>query len=113
MAFLRRSERRGPSFSARQLVVDVRDLGRLERGDRDPGLGGELRILSPAPGSNRSGARKETRLLIRTVFGIVLGAALGFGLHRLVGCRTGACPIWASPYVSTLYGALLGFLLSR
>jgi len=52
-------------------------------------------------------------LLIRTVVSVVLGAGLGFALHRIVGCRSGACPIWASPYVSTIYGALLGFLLSR
>jgi hypothetical protein len=52
-------------------------------------------------------------LLVRTVLSIVLGAAVGFGFHRVVGCRSGACPIWASPYASTAYGALLGFLLSR
>jgi hypothetical protein len=52
-------------------------------------------------------------LLVRTVLSVILGAGLGFALHRLVGCRSGACPIWASPYVSALYGALLGFLVSR
>lgn len=52
-------------------------------------------------------------MLFRTVLSVVLGAGLGFAFHRLVGCRSGACPIWASPYVSTAYGALLGFLLSR
>jgi hypothetical protein len=52
-------------------------------------------------------------MLVRTILGVVVGAGLGFALHRFVGCRSGACPIWASPYVSTLYGALLGFLLSR
>ena len=52
-------------------------------------------------------------MVIRTIVFAVLGAGLGFGWHRLVGCRSGACPIWASPYVSTMYGALLGFLLSR
>lgn len=52
-------------------------------------------------------------MLVRAVIFAVLGAGLGFGLHRFVGCRTGACPIWASPYASTIYGALLGFLLSR
>lgn len=43
---------------------------------------------------------------------IVVGAALGFVYHRFVGCKTGACPITANPYVSTLYGALVGYLLS-
>jgi len=41
-----------------------------------------------------------------------VGALLGFAYHRLVGCRTGACPITANPYVSTIYGALVGFLAS-
>lgn len=52
-------------------------------------------------------------MLMRAVLSIAVGAGLGFALHRLVGCRSGACPIWASPYISTAYGALLGFLLSR
>ena len=52
-------------------------------------------------------------MLIRAVVSPLVGAGLGFVLHRVVGCRSGACPIWASPYVSTAYGALLGFLLSR
>ena len=52
-------------------------------------------------------------MLVRNVLSVVLGAVIGFAFHRLVGCRSGACPIWASPYVSTIYGGLLGFLLSR
>jgi hypothetical protein len=52
-------------------------------------------------------------LLVRTILSVVIGAGLGFGFHRFVGCRSGACPIWASPYASTIYGALLGFLLGR
>jgi uncharacterized membrane protein (UPF0136 family) len=49
---------------------------------------------------------------IRLALFIVGGALLGFGYHRFVGCRTGACMITANPYVSTLYGALMGYLLS-
>lgn len=50
--------------------------------------------------------------MVKIVLGIVLGGALGFGWHRLVGCRTGACPITGNPYISTLYGALMGLLLT-
>lgn len=49
---------------------------------------------------------------IRLALSIVGGAVLGFGYHRLVGCRTGTCAITANPYVSTLYGAVMGYLLS-
>lgn len=41
-----------------------------------------------------------------------LGATLGYGYHRVVGCSSGACPITANPYVSTLYGALMGFFVA-
>lgn len=51
-------------------------------------------------------------MMLRLVLFVVGGAALGFAYHRFVGCRTGACPITANPYVSTLYGALVGYLFS-
>ncbi len=41
------------------------------------------------------------------------GALVGFAYHRFVGCRSGTCAIWASPYASLLYGALVGFVLGR
>ena len=41
------------------------------------------------------------------------GSVGGYVWHRVVGCRTGTCPISANPYVSTLYGALMGYFLSR
>ena len=43
---------------------------------------------------------------------IAIGGALGYGYYRFVGCRSGTCPISSNPYVSTLYGALMGFLMS-
>ena len=41
---------------------------------------------------------------------IVLGAAVGFGWYRLVGCSTGACLITSTWWSSTAYGALMGYL---
>lgn len=51
-------------------------------------------------------------MTLRLILSVLAGASLGFGYHRIVGCRTGACPITANPYISTVYGALVGYLLS-
>lgn len=39
---------------------------------------------------------------------VVLGGAGGYAWHKLVGCRTGACPITANPWTSILYGMAIG-----
>jgi len=49
---------------------------------------------------------------INHIIGVVAGAALGFGFQRLVGCPTGACPLTRSPWITTIYGALLGLLFA-
>lgn len=41
----------------------------------------------------------------------VLGAVGGLLYQRNVGCTSGGCPITSDPWVSTLYGAVLGWLL--
>lgn len=51
-------------------------------------------------------------LSLRLLLSVVVGGLVGYGYHRLVGCRTGACPMTASPYVSTLYGAFVGLFAS-
>ena len=41
----------------------------------------------------------------------VVGAIAGFLYYRLVGCASGACPITSNPYISTVYGGVIGTLL--
>ena len=41
----------------------------------------------------------------------VVGAIAGFLYYRLVGCVSGACPITSNPYISTVYGGVLGTLI--
>lgn len=47
---------------------------------------------------------------LRVAAAAAAGALAGYAWHRLVGCRTGTCPITANPWTSTLYGALIGVL---
>jgi uncharacterized membrane protein YedE/YeeE len=49
-------------------------------------------------------------LNIKTIASILAGAVIGFGYYYFVGCRTGTCPISGNPYISTLYGAMIGLL---
>jgi hypothetical protein len=46
----------------------------------------------------------------RIVLGILLGAALGFAYQKLIGCRTGTCPLTATPLRAMIYGAVVGLL---
>ena len=43
---------------------------------------------------------------------ILLGAISGFSYWYFIGCTTGSCPITSSPYISIIWGATIGYLLS-
>ncbi len=49
-------------------------------------------------------------MAVRLVLGLVIGGALGYGYHRLVGCSTGACPLTATPLRAITYGAVMGLI---
>lgn len=43
--------------------------------------------------------------------GIVGGGIFGYLYYYYVGCASGSCAITSNPYISVLYGSLLGVLL--
>ncbi len=51
-------------------------------------------------------------MMIRVLIGAVVGGALGFAMYRLVGCSTGTCPLTSNPWISTIYGVILGGLIA-
>jgi phage shock protein E len=46
------------------------------------------------------------------IIGIGLGALSGYFYYHFVGCASGACAITSRPLNSTVYGALMGGLIS-
>lgn len=54
------------------------------------------------------------RFLIRhklPLAGLVVGAGAGWLYWNQIGCITGTCAITSNPFNSTVYGALVGWLL--
>jgi hypothetical protein len=48
----------------------------------------------------------------RDLIGITLGAVAGFLYWKFIGCASGICMITSKPINSSLYGALMGFLVA-
>ena len=46
------------------------------------------------------------------ITGGILGALAGFAYWYFIGCTSGSCPIQSQWQNSTLYGALIGFVLA-
>ncbi len=46
-----------------------------------------------------------------TLIGLLVGGVGGYLYYHFIGCTTGSCPITSKPMNSTLYGAMMGWLL--
>ena len=55
---------------------------------------------------------EEVVMLINMLIGVFAGGYLGYLYHKKVGCASGTCPITSNRYASTIYGALLGLMIS-
>ena len=53
------------------------------------------------------------KAIIITAIGIAAGAMAGYLYYFYVGCVSGTCAITSKPLNSTLYGALMGGLVSN
>ncbi len=52
----------------------------------------------------------QTRNNIKNIAGLALGVLGGFLYYRFIGC-SGGCAITSSPWLSMLWGGILGYLL--
>jgi hypothetical protein len=42
---------------------------------------------------------------------VLVGGGAGFLYYKFIGCKTGACPLTGNPWISTLYGAFIGWMI--
>jgi hypothetical protein len=45
------------------------------------------------------------------IIGITIGATGGFIYYKTVGCSTGSCPITSNPWLSIIWGSVMGYLI--
>ena len=55
---------------------------------------------------------KKMNPLVKSVAGALVGAAVGYAMYRFVGCKTGACPLTANPWVAMAIWGLMCLLMS-
>lgn len=48
--------------------------------------------------------------VLKKILPIIIGGVLGYAYYYFIGCRTGSCPISGNPYISTVYGAVIGLI---
>lgn len=51
-------------------------------------------------------------MILRAIIGTAAGGLAGFTFYKLVGCSTGTCPLTSNPWISTIYGAIMGLLVA-
>ncbi|KAF0197271.1 MAG: hypothetical protein FD166_1913 [Bacteroidetes bacterium] len=54
----------------------------------------------------------KSRNNLKNISGIALGIIGGYLYYRFVGCSSGGCAITSNPYMSMLWGGVLGYLLA-
>jgi hypothetical protein len=59
-----------------------------------------------------SAGAESKGIQMRVLLGILIGAAVGFVIGYFGRCTSGACPLTGNPYISTVFGALMGGLVA-
>lgn len=44
------------------------------------------------------------------LLGVLAGGTAGYAYYHYIGCATDSCPITGNPWISSAYGALIGWL---
>ncbi len=60
----------------------------------------------------RNPEKSRYATLLKWTLPTAIGAAAGYAYYYYIGCVSGTCPITSNPYISTIYGGVMGFLLA-
>jgi hypothetical protein len=55
--------------------------------------------------------KKFVKKHLLKMIGSLVGGIGGFAYYHFVGCSSGTCQITSNPYISIIYGKLMGYLL--
>ena len=44
------------------------------------------------------------------LIGVMVGAMGGYAYYYFIGCSSGSCPLTSNPYISVIFGAIIGYL---
>jgi hypothetical protein len=65
--------------------------------------------IKPKPGSIKTFFK--SRLFWKPFLGAIIGSTVGFMYYYFIGCTSGHCAITSNPYMSILWGGLLGVFI--
>jgi len=54
----------------------------------------------------------SSRNTIKNLIGLIVGVIGGYLYYHFVGCNSGGCAITSNPYMSMLWGGLMGYLVA-
>ena len=49
---------------------------------------------------------------VKRILPIVLGLLGGYAYYHFIGCYSGNCPITSNPYLSVIYGGVMGLIFA-
>lgn len=50
-------------------------------------------------------------LTLKSIIGMVVGVIAGYIYYIKVGCTSGSCPITSNPWMTMLWGLMMGYLV--
>ena len=72
----------------------------------------DLSSSQAVPANPSKPQKRRARKMMHLALFVVGGGSLGYAYYRFIGCASGTCPITSNPYISTIYGAVMGYMMS-